>query len=375
MKVCYFGTYRESYTRNVIMIEALRRADVEVVECHQILWQGIEDRVSAASGGWAKPQFILRLVRAYWLLLKEYRKVQDYDVMVVGYPGQLDVLLARVLTWLRKKPLVLDILMSLYLIAQDRGLVEQHPFTGNLLHILERFVYRLPDLLIQDTLDYQNWLVNEFHLHDKRFRLLPLGADDRIFHPLEQPSNNEDTFRVLYYGTYIPNHGVPYIMEAAKIMGDVHDIIFTLIGEGPDKEFAQSFAQQHQMHNVEFISWLPKSELIAYIDRSDICLGSFGTTYQSLLTIHNKIYECMAMHKPVVTGDSSAIRGAFHHLDDIYLVERSNGAAIAKAIQHLYQDDRLRKLIASNGYASFMDEYRLVTKGKRLKSYLKELLQ
>jgi hypothetical protein len=38
LKVRYFGTYREEYSRNQIMIEGLRRAGVDVVECHVELW-------------------------------------------------------------------------------------------------------------------------------------------------------------------------------------------------------------------------------------------------------------------------------------------------------------------------------------------------
>ncbi len=98
MRVCYFGTYRAEYSRNRIMIEGLRRNGVEVVECHEPLWFGIEDRVKACQRGWKHPSFWLRMARTYARLLQKYRKVGDYDVMVLGYPGQLDAPLARVLT-------------------------------------------------------------------------------------------------------------------------------------------------------------------------------------------------------------------------------------------------------------------------------------
>ncbi len=375
MRVCYFGTYRESYSRNVIMIEALRRAHVDVILCHETLWHGIDDRVSIASGGWAKLHFICRLFRAYWLLLKQYREVGDYDVMVVGYPGQLDIVLARLLTWLRRKPLVLDVFMSLYLIAMERGLAKRHPFTGRLIHLLERIAYRLPERLIQDTPEYQAWLMTEFHLDAERFRLVPTGADDRLFIPLEKPRESRDVLRVLYYGSFIPNHGVHFIMESAKALRNVHDIMFTLVGDGPDKAAAQTFMVEHQLHNVEFIAWLAQSELLSYISGADICLGAFGNTPQSVMTVQNKIYECMAMRKPVVTGDSKALRKAFHHLDQVYLVERSNGDAIVQAIQHLYQDTGLRKRLASSGYALFVAEYNLDAQGQRFKKHLSELLR
>ncbi|MBN1138750.1 MAG: hypothetical protein JXM73_19355, partial [Anaerolineae bacterium] len=122
MRVCYFGTYRAGYSRNQIVQEGLRRNGVDLVTCHVPLWSGIEDRVQAASGGWARPGFLLRLAATYRRLLAAYRQVGDYDVMVLGYPGQMDTLLARLLTRRRRRPLVLDIFMSIYLIAEERGL-------------------------------------------------------------------------------------------------------------------------------------------------------------------------------------------------------------------------------------------------------------
>jgi len=45
LRVCYFGTYRADYSRTQILLKGLRsRPDVEVVECHAKLWDGIEDR-------------------------------------------------------------------------------------------------------------------------------------------------------------------------------------------------------------------------------------------------------------------------------------------------------------------------------------------
>jgi glycosyltransferase involved in cell wall biosynthesis len=375
MRVCYFGTYRESYSRNVIMIEALRRADVEVVECHHTLWHGLEDRIAIASGGWFNLNFIYRLIAAYWCLLKKHRGVGDYDVMVVGYPGQLDTFLARILTWMKHKPFVLDIFMSPYLVAFERGLVKRHPLSGRLLHLLESISYRLPDCLIQDSQAYVEWLAAEFKLDADCFRLVPTGADDRIFHPLDKPQDNTGCFRVLYYGSFIPNHGVPYIMDAVQVMRDAHDIMFTLVGEGPDKAAAQEFAMHHQLHNVEFIGWLPQSELISYIATADLCLGAFGKTPQSVMTVQNKIYECMAMRKPVVTGDSRALREDFTHLDQVYLVDRTNGLAITEAIQLLYEDAGLRERIASSGYALFMTKFKLDAQGQRFRSHLEELFK
>ena len=371
MRVCYFGTYRENYSRNQIMIEAIRSQDVEVVLCHQKLWLGISDRVSVASRGWWKISFWIRLLRVYSALILQFIKDHKFDVLIVGYPGQIDVFLARVLSWMYGIPLVLDSFMSLYLIAWERGLVTKHPLMGKVLHVLEYIAYRLPDIIIQDTIQYRDWLKHEYRLKRKKVRLVPTGADDRVFQVINLPGTHQKSnTKVLYYGSYIPNHGIPTIMQAILALKIETQIEFVMVGDGPEKEMAVSFAKEYDLHNVSFIDWIPQSELVSLIDSADICLGAFGETPQSLMTVQNKIYECMAMARAVITGESEAVQEQFKNIENIYLVERKNSASLAGAILHLSTDSSLRNKIATCGYAIYSRQFTIQSLGKVYRNHL-----
>lgn len=373
MRVCYFGTYRADYSRNRIMIEGLRRDGVEVIECHEQLWLGIEDRVNSVSGGWLKPYFWWRVIRTYARLLYQYLNIGEYDVLVVGYPGQFDVYLARVLSWLRRKPLVWDIFMSIYLIALERGLANQYSFAVWLLRQVERLACRLPDLLILDTSEYVAWFERIHGAKPDRFRLVPTGADERIFHPGNVLGTDDRSFLVLYYGTFIPNHGVMTIVETAVLLRDDQDIRFLFIGDGPDKAAALAIAQKNVLTNVTFIEWLERTDLVKQIECADVCLGAFGTTPQSMMTVQNKIYEALAMAKPVITGNSYSVQSVLKHGDQIYLCERSNPMLLAEAIKNLKSDPALRRRIAEGGYKEFLKNYTITQLGKRYHGYLEEL--
>lgn len=375
LRVCYFGTYRENYSRNQLMITGLRLNGVVVNECHQTLWHGIEDRVRVVSGEWIKPSFWWRIISVYWRLLKIYKNVGDYEVLIVGYPGQFDIFLARILSWLTGRPLVWDVFMSIYLISVERGLDKQNRLIINLLHWLEGIALKLPDLLILDTSEYVRWFNQNYGIKPERFRLVPTGADDRIFSPMPNTSAMDGKFRILYSGTFIPNHGVMYIVEAAKVLADEPSILFELIGAGPELEQAKQFVTEHQLTNVLFLDWMEKEELIVHISQADICLGAFGTTPQSLMTVQNKIYEAMAMGKPLISGDSPAVRQVFTHGEHIYLCQRANGQAIAEAIRTLLNNPGIRDHIARNGFLVFKECYNLLNNGKRCEIYLRELVE
>ena len=373
LRVCYFGTYRQEYSRNQIMIEGLRQAGVEVVECHEQLWNGIEDRVKAASGGWLSLAFIRRVVITYWSLFKRYRRLSDYEIMVVGYPGQFDVLIARLLSRLRHKPLVWDIFMSIYLISKERRLDERSKFTIEAIKRLEWLVCRLPNLLLLDTSAYAAWFGATYHIPIDRFALVPTGADDQVFRPSEVDQTEDNLFHVLYYGTFIPNHGIEYIIEAANILSGDSFIQFQMIGDGPDLKKAQDLVRLYRLENVSFVHWLDRDELIKKIAKANVCLGAFGNTPQSLMTIQNKIYESMAMARPVITGDSPAVRQVFVHNEQVYLCDRENPLSLADAIRTLRSDRNLCKRLGQNGYHLFCEKYSIKQNGQLFLSYLNKL--
>jgi glycosyltransferase involved in cell wall biosynthesis len=93
------------------------------------------------------------------------------------------------------------------------------------------------------------------------------------------------------------------------------------------------------------------------------------------MTIQNKIYECMSIGKPVITGDSPAIRRQFNHMEHIYLVERQNGRALADAVISLLNDCDTRHRIASNAYSLYHEKYNLKAQGKRLQRYFLDLVE
>lgn len=369
MKVLYFGTYDQNYLHNRLMIQGLRSVGVQVTECHVSLWRDTEDKVNAArkknwvSLGLRTFKTYLELVRAY---LPLHRK---YDLMLLGYAGQFDVFPARVLCWLAGRPLALDVLMSLYLIATERQLPTRH-----VLRWLEYLAYRLPDLLLLDTPEQAEWFEQTYHIPRAKFQLVPLGADENIFKPLP-PRPSDGKFRVLYYGTFIPLHGVACIIRAAALLRDRAQFEFCLIGQGPERAQAEALTLQLGLPNVTFRDWVPLTELPSYAAQADVLLGVFGTTEQSKRTVQNKIYQGLAMAKPVITGDAPAVRAVLTHRVNVYLVERDNPTTLAEAIRTLQADAGSRNSIAEQGYILFREKYTLATIGRQVKEHLERLAQ
>ncbi len=379
LRVCYFGTYRQEYSRNQILIEGLRQSGVEVIECHEPLWRGIEDRVQIASGGWIRPGFWWRVAKVYVRLLRRYYTIKDYEILIVGYPGQYDIFLARWLSWLKGKPLVWDVLNSMYLISVERGIAQRHALTAGVIRFLERVACQMPERLILDSPAFVAWFQKSYKLGPDKFWLVPIGADDRVFQQarqemdIDRPPEN-DSFLVLYYGTYIPNHGVDIIVEAARLLKTERTIHFEFIGDGPEKRKVVDLANGYDLPNVKFIDWLDKSDLALKVSACDICLGTFGDTLQAKLTNNNKIYEGFAMMKAVISGDSPALPEGLIHGENLYLCKRGDPQALAGAIITLKNNPELRKSLGQKGFSIFHDRFDQKQIGRLFASYLQGLM-
>ncbi len=374
LRVCYFGTYRAGYTRNQIVLKGLQaQPDVEVYVCHETLWQGIGDRVEQASGGWLRPRFWGRVAGAYGRLIRRHSQTPAYDVMLIGYPGQFDAYLARVLAGRRRRPVALDILMSLHLVAEERGLTANHATTARLLFELEEHGLRQPDRLIAENLEYQTYIAEKYDLPSDRFRRVPHGADEAVYHPrpVQPPA---DRFRLTYHGGFLPSHGVESIIEAAALLQDRAEIEFHFYGTGPEQPRIEEAARTLGLRNAIFHGFVDEEVLLDGLAAAHICLGVFGTTRQALFTVQNKVWEGLAMGRPVISGDAATVREFLTDREEIYLIPRQNGTALAEAILYLKDNPEEREAMARAGYERYLAGNSTVAIGRQMAAVLRELV-
>jgi hypothetical protein len=151
MRVLGFGTYdARSHPRVRILIEGLRAHGDEVEECNVPLGFDTAARVRMLNQPWRVPLLVLRLLRCWALLARRGRRAAgrfDPHVVLVGYLGHFDVLLARVL--FPRRTIVLDHMVSAAGTAKDRG--SAGGVVQRLLRALDRLATASADVVIVDT--------------------------------------------------------------------------------------------------------------------------------------------------------------------------------------------------------------------------------
>lgn len=309
MNIFYFGTYEKDYPRNRIMIKGFRKNGIQVVECHYSLWERQRDK----TGGYLTMPSLLglfvRLVWGYMILIGKFIRSRDFDYLVVGYIGQTDVFLAKLLLLFRRRPLIFNPLVSIYdTLVLDRQVFKQGSILSKILFHIDKWSFQMSDVIVLDTQEQIRYITERFDIDKNKFVRVFVGTDEDVFYPRQEIESKDGLFRVLFYGKFIPLHGIHHILHAAKALEHDSDILFQIIGKGQLSAEIHDLAVKLDLKNVEFIDWVPYERLPEYISKADLCLGIFGDTEKAKRVIPNKVYQALACGKPVITGETPAIR-------------------------------------------------------------------
>lgn len=342
LRVLSWGTYDLSKPRNRILREGLRLCGVHLDECHASVWEGVRDK--AVISRWRQAGKLARALAAYPRLIVGFLRARKPDVVLVGYLGQLDVLLLWPFARLRRVPVVWDQFISLYnTVVEDRGtLSRRHPL-ARALYAWEWLACRAADRVLMDTRPHADYVRQLYGLGPERVDSVWVGVESSSFPPRSlEPRPEDEPFTVLFYGQLIPLHGIETIIEAARLLRDA-PIRFVLIGSGQEEARVRDLLAQVPLESLEWIPWVEYDELARWIHRADVCLGIFGATEKAALVIPNKVFQVLSTGRPLITRDSPAIRELVDEGEPgVTLVPPANPAALASAIERARTEGRGR---------------------------------
>ena len=210
-----------------------------------------------------------------------------------------------------KIPLVFDPLISAY----DKQVHERQKFApdsakARRLLSWERGLFQRADWLIADTAGHADYFADELGVARERLVVIPVGAEEAIFAPQPWPVKSPDApLELTFFGTFIRLQGVDVLAEAIRTY-EGSPVRWRLIGEGPMREACQTLLEDLCIDGdgpgVVFEPWGPLLELTGRLASSDAILGIFGATDKARRVIPNKVYQGLAIGRPVITASTSA---------------------------------------------------------------------
>ncbi len=373
MKICLFGCYDKEYSSNKLVIKGLRTNGVEVFEINAHVSVTRMDRKEDMSP-WQLAKRVLKKYRLVAEIVMNRKNIRSSDAIYVGYPGHFDVIPAFFVAKLFGKKLIFNPLVIFTTgFVHEQGILNEISLTGKILRFGEKVIYKMCDLIFADTPYQKEHLVKTFNLNPGKIQILSIGADEETYR-YKMRHTDKDALNVVYYGLYSPIHSVETIIKAAALSKDPA-IRFIMVGNGNTFEKCNTLATSLGLKNIVFYQEMTEKDAIGTLQSADIFLGLFAEHDSVKRAVPNKVFQGIALGKTVVTADSPGIRSLFTDRKNIYLCQPENPFDLAKAIQTLRNDQKLRITIGNNAYALFKEKFSSHAIGKVLKDHIFEHLR
>jgi glycosyltransferase involved in cell wall biosynthesis len=216
--------------------------------------------------------------------------------------------------------------------------------------------FKCSKYLLSDTYEHFIYWESLFGTFKGKLFVLPVLADSKIYFPSETEKKIAVP-KILFYGSFIPLHGIDVILHALKILeNDGADFEAEIIGNGQTYKNMKSLFESLQLSKVVMKGELIQEAVLGdRIRQADIILGIFGSSTKAKSVIPNKVYQALASKKAIVTMRSKALEEFFGDED---LVTCENTAeALADALKVLISNPDKIDTLALNGYQKYNQLY------------------
>lgn len=218
--------------------------------------------------------------------------------------------------------------------------------------VLERRLYRDADLLTavsrgtEETVSQRGGRGKTFVVYN--------GSSEDMLHwtgdvrGLRERLGWAGKFVVVYAGLMGLGQNLSAFLDNIASIDD-DDILFSFIGDGPDKGKLMARAHELDLVNVQFMDLMPREKAIAITHAADAALVVLRESKFFESAIPSKFFDCMAAGKPVLTNVDGELRSLMEECGAGFYFSMSMKDSFKDAVSRLKEDNRLRAMMGESG--------------------------
>lgn len=233
------------------------------------------------------------------------------DVIMATSPQFFTALSGRALSFIRRKPYVLEIrdLWPEQVLASTN--MKRNTFI-KYFEWEEKKCYQRANLIVVVTNSYVKKIVEKGADPDKVI-VVKNGVDKDKFKPtpknrdLLKAFNFQNTFIVGYIGTHGLSQNIPFVIDCIQEFNQQDlernkKVHFLFVGEGAEKNKAIKMSIELGLSNITFVDQIPKEAMQDYLSLLDVSIVPLRKSELFLSVIPSKIFELSAMNIPILLG-------------------------------------------------------------------------
>jgi glycosyltransferase involved in cell wall biosynthesis len=194
-----------------------------------------------------------------------------------------------------------------------------------------------------------------------KIHVVPNAVDPRKFNPdvdgdaIRKQLDLENEIVVGFVGSFVSWSNLESLIHVfGEVYRDAQRGHLMLVGDGPMRDAMERTVEEEGLTGkVTFTGNVKHEDVPKFVAAMDICIIPRSNEYRSPV----KLYEYMALAKPVVAPRLEPIESVIKHGENGVLFEQDNEHSLKQAVMSLIEKEEKREMLASAACKSVLEKY------------------
>ena len=233
---------------------------------------------------------------------------------------------------------------------------------------IERWVARRATLIVTVSRAFERMLLDDGFPAEKilvcQNAIDPAEFDPETVKPAARPPGMEEAFIAGYVGAFVPWHRVDMMVESARELAPRYPRLrWLLVGDGVERPRIEKLLADCGLTDK---FWLPGAVKHSLIPSYVLAMDAAVMPHSNLFGSPMKLFEYMAMGRPVVMPDVPPIAEVVEDGVNGMLFRAEDAAALGGALAKLVEDEAFRRRLGARARQDALERHTWSANARRL---------
>ncbi|MDO7975862.1 glycosyltransferase family 4 protein [Oceanotoga teriensis] len=256
--------------------------------------------------------------------------------------------------------------------------IKKKSIVYKILYKLNNYAFNNADCIIVLGRDAKEYIIKNFDVCEKKIKIIPNWAknnniDFNFGFNFRKKYNLEKNFLIMYTGNLGETADFDVLLNTAKELKELKDIVFVIIGDGRKKINLKNYIERENLENILLLNYQDEDKYYDILNSSDALLLSLNKNLKGI-SVPSKTYTYLSIGKPIIAivpNDSEI--GLSIKEDNYGILNNFDSLKLKNDIIELYEDKELYNFYSNNSINTFFKKYDKEIILKKYKNLIKEL--